>query len=59
MKFMLWKYPVHFLAYGFGTGLAPLAPGTFGSLVGALIRGLVGRAAGLLRDSVVHSYALW
>jgi phosphatidylglycerophosphatase A len=26
--------PVHLLALGFGTGLAPFAPGTFGSLVG-------------------------
>jgi len=26
--------PVHFVALGFGTGLAPFAPGTFGSLVG-------------------------
>ena len=26
--------PVHFLAFGFGAGLAPKAPGTFGSLVG-------------------------
>ena len=26
--------PVHFLALGFGAGLAPFAPGTFGSLVG-------------------------
>ncbi len=26
--------PVHFLAFGFGTGLAPFAPGTFGSLPG-------------------------
>ncbi|MGH8454972.1 MAG: phosphatidylglycerophosphatase A family protein [Nevskiales bacterium] len=26
--------PVHFLAFGFGTGLAPVAPGTFGTLVG-------------------------
>ncbi len=29
--------PVHFLAFGFGTGLAPFAPGTFGSLPGLLI----------------------
>ena len=28
--------PVHFLAFGFGAGLLPRAPGTFGSLVGAL-----------------------
>jgi phosphatidylglycerophosphatase A len=32
-----WRHlrdPVHFLALGFGAGLAPVAPGTFGSLVG-------------------------
>jgi phosphatidylglycerophosphatase A len=29
--------PVHFLALGFGSGLAPVAPGTFGSLVGLLL----------------------
>ena len=28
--------PVHFVAFGFGAGLAPKAPGTFGSLVGLL-----------------------
>jgi phosphatidylglycerophosphatase A len=28
--------PVHFVAFGFGAGLAPKAPGTFGSIVGAL-----------------------
>ena len=28
--------PVHLLALGFGAGLAPVAPGTFGSLVGLL-----------------------
>jgi len=30
----LLRQPVHLLALGFGTGLAPMAPGTFGSLVG-------------------------
>lgn len=29
--------PVHFLAFGFGTGLAPVAPGTFGTLPGMLL----------------------
>lgn len=29
--------PVHFLAFGFGTGLAPFAPGTFGSIPGLLL----------------------
>ncbi|HZW60450.1 MAG TPA: phosphatidylglycerophosphatase A [Woeseiaceae bacterium] len=28
--------PVHFLAFGFGSGLAPRAPGTAGSLMGVL-----------------------
>ena len=26
------KKPVHFLAFGFGSGLSPVAPGTFGTL---------------------------
>ena len=29
--------PVHWLAFGFGTGLLPKAPGTFGSLPGLLL----------------------
>jgi phosphatidylglycerophosphatase A len=37
MNYALWKYPVHFLAYGFGTGLMPFSPGTFGSLIGVLL----------------------
>lgn len=37
MQYAFWKYPVHFLAYGFGTGLMPFAPGTFGSLVGVAL----------------------
>ncbi len=31
------RSPVNFLAFGFGTGLAPVFPGTFGSLPGLLI----------------------
>lgn len=41
----LLREPVHLLALGFGTGLAPVAPGTFGSLVGlafALVLGPLG-----------------
>ena len=34
---VVFKDPVHFLAFGFGTGLAPIAPGTVGSLVGVLL----------------------
>ena len=32
-KFLL-AHPAHFFALGFGSGLAPKAPGTFGTLVG-------------------------
>ena len=33
LSFTLLKNPVHFLALGFGSGLAPKAPGTFGTLM--------------------------
>ncbi len=29
----VWRNPVHFFAFGFGSGAAPFAPGTFGTLV--------------------------
>lgn len=33
LRFML-SHPAHFISLGFGTGLAPFAPGTFGTLLG-------------------------
>lgn len=33
-RHFLLRHPAHFLALGFGAGLAPKAPGTFGTLVG-------------------------
>jgi phosphatidylglycerophosphatase A len=35
------REPVHLLALGFGSGLVPVAPGTFGSLVGLVLALLV------------------
>lgn len=32
-----WKNPVHFFALGCGSGLAPKAPGTFGTIAGMII----------------------
>lgn len=29
----IWHNPIHFLAFGFGSGAMPFAPGTFGTLV--------------------------
>ena len=31
------RNPVHLLSFGFGTGLAPFAPGTFGTLAGVVL----------------------
>lgn len=31
------RSPIHFLAFGFGSGLAPFAPGTFGTLAAVLL----------------------
>ena len=37
----LWQRPVCFFGFGFGTGLAPKAPGTFGTLPAIFIAGLL------------------
>lgn len=29
----IWKNPIHFIAFGFGSGALPIAPGTFGTLL--------------------------
>jgi phosphatidylglycerophosphatase A len=34
-----WRNPLHWLATGFGSGLSPFAPGTFGTLAAILISG--------------------
>ena len=33
-RHFVFGHPAHFIAFGFGSGMAPVAPGTFGSLVG-------------------------
>jgi len=40
------RHPAHVIALGFGTGLAPFAPGTFGTLLALPIAGLLWRYAG-------------
>lgn len=40
LRFVL-AHPAHFLALGFGTGLAPVAPGTVGTLLGFPIYSLL------------------
>jgi len=36
LRFMV-AHPAHFISLGFGAGLAPIAPGTFGTLLGLLL----------------------
>ncbi len=43
LRFLL-AHPAHFIALGFGSGLAPVAPGTFGTLVALPIVWLLGLA---------------
>ena len=45
LPFML-HHPAHFIALGFGAGLAPVAPGTFGTLVAIPIALVLHRYAG-------------
>jgi phosphatidylglycerophosphatase A len=45
LPFML-HHPAHFIALGFGAGLAPVAPGTFGTLVAIPIALALERYAG-------------
>lgn len=33
----VWRNPVHFAAFGFGSGAAPVAPGTFGTLMAVVL----------------------
>ena len=43
LRFLV-AHPAHFIALGFGSGLAPVAPGTFGTLVALPIVWLLGLA---------------
>jgi phosphatidylglycerophosphatase A len=54
--------PVHILAFGFGTGLSPVAPGTVGSLVGVLFAWLtidLGLPLQLLTAAAISLAGIW
>lgn len=55
--------PVNLLAFGFGTGLAPVAPGTVGSLPGLglhlLLAGRTDLLAGLLIAASLFAAGVW
>ncbi len=52
LKFLL-QHPAHFIALGFGSGLAPKAPGTFGTLVAFPLFWLLSPYSFILQVSVI------
>lgn len=40
---LMLRHPAHLVSFGFGSGLAPVAPGTFGTLFGWLVFAIVAR----------------
>lgn len=52
LKF-LFAHPAHFIAFGFGSGLVPRAPGTVGTLLGLPLFWLIAAAAPDLGNRVV------
>jgi phosphatidylglycerophosphatase A len=56
-------HPAHFIALGFGAGLAPVAPGTFGTLVAIpialLLRAYAGEAAFIVAIVLLFGVGAW
>ena len=59
----LFRHPAHFLALGFGAGLAPFAPGTFGTLVAIPIahglRHVTGDLGYALATALLFAAGVW
>jgi phosphatidylglycerophosphatase A len=59
----LFRHPAHFLALGFGTGLSPVAPGTFGTLVAIPIamglHAITGDAGFLAANAILFAAGVW
>jgi len=59
----LFAHPAHFLALGFGAGLAPVAPGTFGTLVAlplaALLRAYAPDLGYLVAVVIAFAFGVW
>jgi phosphatidylglycerophosphatase A len=57
-RFLL-AHPAHFIAFGFGSGLAPRAPGTVGTLLGLPLFWLIEAAAPDLPNRIVLVIAVF
>jgi phosphatidylglycerophosphatase A len=62
LAFLL-RHPAHFIALGFGAGLAPVAPGTWGTLVAIplalLLRACTGDAGFALVTTLLFAAGAW
>ena len=62
LRFML-SHPAHVISLGLGTGLAPFAPGTFGTLLGLFatrwLQPMVGDEAFFIGLAVAFTVSLW
>ena len=62
LRFLL-RHPAHFIALGFGSGLAPFAPGTFGTLVAIPIafglRAVTGDLGFALAVAALFAVGVW
>jgi phosphatidylglycerophosphatase A len=59
---VVFRNPVHVLAFGFGLGLAPVAPGTFGTLLGlpvALGLAALGPVAAVAGTVLLFTLGVW
>jgi phosphatidylglycerophosphatase A len=59
----LFQHPAHFIALGFGSGLSPVAPGTFGTVVAIplalLLRAYGNDATYLAATAVLFAIGVW
>ncbi len=62
-KPQVWTNPIHFLAFGFGSGLAPKAPGTFGTVAAIPIYLLLVLADSLsvylIATAIISTVGIW
>ncbi len=56
---LLFEHPAHFFSLGFGSGLAPKAPGTFGTLIGLPVFLLIIHFTLITQLSIILWLFLW
>lgn len=59
IRHKVWQNPIYFLAFGFGSGLAPIAPGTLGTIAAIPVYLLIAHATWpIYLVSVIVAFAL-